>query len=91
MAPVQRQAPAPGTPEAREAQAAAKIVTAYTLPPDLYAKTKHMEKIKLAFFTLSPVYGLDISVASPALRIGSQSGRRNRAGRRVRAHFSCRC
>jgi Zn-dependent protease with chaperone function len=58
MAPAQQQAPAPGTPEAREAQAAAKIVTAYTLPPDLYAKTKHIEKIKLAFFTLSPIYGL---------------------------------
>jgi STE24 endopeptidase len=58
MAPAEQQAPAPGTPEAREAQAAAKIVTAYTLPPDLYAKTKHIEKIKLAFFTLSPIYGL---------------------------------
>jgi STE24 endopeptidase len=55
---VQQEQPAPGTPEAREQQQAAKIVTAYTLPPDLYAKTKHIEKIKLAFFILSPIYGL---------------------------------
>ena len=51
----QEQQPAPGTPEA---QAAAKIVTAYTLPPDLYAKTKHLDKIELAFFFISPIYGL---------------------------------
>jgi STE24 endopeptidase len=53
--PSQEQQPAPGTPEA---QASAKIVTAYTLPPELYAKTKHIEKIKLAFFILAPIYGL---------------------------------
>jgi STE24 endopeptidase len=55
IAPAPQEQPAPGTPEAREA---AKIVTAYTLPPDLYAKTKHLEKIKVLFFTLSPVYGI---------------------------------
>ena len=55
IAPAPQEQPAPGTPEAREA---AKIVTAYTLPPDLYAKTKHVEKIKVLFFTLSPVYGI---------------------------------
>ena len=55
IAPSPQEQPAPGTPEAREA---AKIVTAYTLPPDLYAKTKHLEKIKVLFFTLSPVYGI---------------------------------
>jgi Zn-dependent protease with chaperone function len=55
IAPAPQEQPAPGTPEAREA---AKIVTAYTLPPDLYAKTKHVEKIKVVFFTLSPVYGI---------------------------------
>jgi STE24 endopeptidase len=58
ITPAQQPPPAPGTPEAREALASAKIVTAYTLPPDLYEKTKHLEKLKLAFFTLSPIYGL---------------------------------
>src|SRR5579863_2010079 len=58
MPPAQQQSPAPGTPEAREAEASAKIVTAYTLPPDVYEKTKKLEKLKLAFFILSPVYGL---------------------------------
>ncbi len=58
IVPAQQQPPAQGTPEAREAQASAKIVTAYTLPPDLYENTKRLEKIKLAFFTLSPIYGL---------------------------------
>lgn len=57
MPQVQEQPPAPGTPEARE-QAAAKIVTAYTLPPDVYAKTKHLEKVKFAFLTVSTIYGL---------------------------------
>ena len=55
IAPSPQEQPAPGTPEAREA---AKNVTAYTLPPDLYAKTKHLEKVKVLFFTLSPVYGI---------------------------------
>jgi STE24 endopeptidase len=59
------QAPPGPIPQAQEQlppnavpQAEAKIITAYTLPPDLYAKTKHIEKIKLAFFVLSPIYGL---------------------------------
>ncbi len=60
------QAPPGPIPPAQEQQSSpnaapqvpAKIVTAYTLPPDLYAKTKHIEKIKLAFFILSPIYGL---------------------------------
>ena len=55
IAPAPQQAPAPGTPEAREA---AKIVTAYTLPPDVYEKTKKLEKIELTLFVVSPVYGL---------------------------------
>jgi STE24 endopeptidase len=60
------QAPPGPIPQAQEQppppnatpQATAKIVTAYTLPPDLYAKTKHIEKIRLAFFLLAPIYGL---------------------------------
>ena len=60
------QAPPGPIPQAQEQpssldaapQAVAKIITAYTLPPDLYAKTKHIEKIKLAFFIISPIYGL---------------------------------
>ena len=55
IAPAPHEQPAPGTPEAREA---AKIVTAYTLPPELYAKTKKLEKIKLTFLGVSTVYGL---------------------------------
>jgi STE24 endopeptidase len=60
------QAPPGPIPQAQEQppppdsapQPDSKIVTAYTLPPELYAKTKHVEKIKLAFFLLSPIYGL---------------------------------
>ena len=55
IVPVAQPAPAPGTPEAREA---AKTVTAYTLPPDLYQKTKRLEKISVAFFVIAPIYGL---------------------------------
>jgi STE24 endopeptidase len=35
-----------------------RTVTAYTLPPDLYEKTRKLEKLKLMFFVLEPVYGL---------------------------------
>jgi len=55
IALVQQPSPAPGTPEAREA---AKVVTAYTLPHDLYEKTKKLEKIELTLFVVSPIYGL---------------------------------
>jgi STE24 endopeptidase len=57
MPPAQQQAPAPGTPEAREAQAA-RIVTEYTLPPDLRQKAERLEKIRVWFFSLSPIYGI---------------------------------
>lgn len=57
IVPVQQPAPAPGTPEAREAQAA-KTVTAYTLPPDVRQKAERLEKIRVWFFTLSPIYGI---------------------------------
>jgi len=33
-------------------------ITAYTLPPDLYAKTKHLDKVRLAFITITPIYSL---------------------------------
>jgi len=36
----------------------AKNVTAYTLSPELYQKTQRLEKIKILFATLSPIYGL---------------------------------
>jgi STE24 endopeptidase len=35
-----------------------RTVTAYTLPPDLYEKSKKLEKLKLVFFALEPIYGL---------------------------------
>jgi len=48
------QTPAPSaTP-----QAAPQKITAYTLPPDLYAKSKRLSRIGLAFFVIAPVYGL---------------------------------
>jgi STE24 endopeptidase len=53
--PAQQQQPAPGTPEA---QAAAKIVTAYTLPPEVYAKTEHLSKVRLGFILIGTIYAL---------------------------------
>jgi STE24 endopeptidase len=35
-----------------------KTVTAYTLPPELYAKTQKLAKLRVAFLIISPVYGL---------------------------------
>jgi Zn-dependent protease with chaperone function len=35
-----------------------KTVTAYTLPPDLYEKTKKLAKLRVAFLVISPIYGL---------------------------------
>jgi STE24 endopeptidase len=49
---------APSPPPAAAPQEAPKKVTAYTLPPDLYEKTKRLEKVRLAFFIIEPIYGL---------------------------------
>src|SRR5579862_4678723 len=35
-----------------------KTVTAYTLPPELYAKTQKLAKLRVAFLIISPIYGL---------------------------------
>jgi STE24 endopeptidase len=35
-----------------------KRVTAYTLAPDLYEKTKHLEKVRLRFLAIASIYGL---------------------------------
>jgi STE24 endopeptidase len=35
-----------------------KPITAYTLPPDLYQKTKRLERIRILFLVVSSVYGL---------------------------------
>jgi len=35
-----------------------KTVTAYTLAPDLYEKTKHLERVRLIFLIVSPIYSL---------------------------------
>lgn len=57
IAPAQQEQPAPGTPEAREQQAA-KIVTAYTLPPDVYQKAERLSKIRLVLIFGGTIYGL---------------------------------
>jgi len=55
--PVQtQQQPSPSS--AAAPQAAQKTVTAYTLPPDLYEKTKHLEKVSMLFLVVSTIYGL---------------------------------
>jgi STE24 endopeptidase len=41
-----------------ESQPATKIVTAYTLPPDLYQKTQRLSRIRLAFILIGTIYGL---------------------------------
>ena len=53
-----QQKPVPSAPPAAAPQPAPKIVTAYTLPPDLYEKTKHLEKVSLAFLIIGTIYGL---------------------------------
>ncbi len=37
---------------------AERLVTAYTLPPTLYEKTQHLERVRLAYFITAPLYGL---------------------------------
>jgi len=49
---------APTAAPAPAAQPTPKIVTAYTLPPDLYEKTKRLEKVSLTFLVVSTIYGL---------------------------------
>ena len=60
------QAPPGPIPQAQEQQsslnaapqAATKIVTAYTLPPELYKKTERLSKIRLEFILVGTIYGL---------------------------------
>jgi STE24 endopeptidase len=59
------QAPPGPIPQAQEQpppnaapQPEAKIVTAYTLPKDAYAKTERLSKIRLAFILIGTIYGL---------------------------------
>ena len=40
------------------AEQATKTVTAYTLAPDLYEKTKHIDRVRLIFLIVSPIYSL---------------------------------
>ena len=37
---------------------AAKTITAYTLAPDLYEKTKHLDRVRLIFLVVSSIYSL---------------------------------
>jgi len=53
-----QQQPAPSTPPAAAPQPPQKIVTAYTLPPDLYEKTKRLEKVSLTLLVVGTMYGL---------------------------------
>lgn len=60
------QAPPGPIPQAQEQQsslnaapqAATKIVTEYTLPPELYKKTERLSKIRLEFILVGTIYGL---------------------------------
>ncbi len=53
-----QQQPAPTTQPAAASQPAAKMVTAYTLPPDLYEKTKRLERVSLTVLVVGTIYGL---------------------------------
>lgn len=53
-----QQQPVPSPPPTAAAQEAPKKVTAYTLPPALYEKTKHLEKVRSAFLVIATIYGL---------------------------------
>ena len=57
IAPAPQEQPAPGTPEAHEQQMA-KMVTEYTLPPDVYQKAERLSKIRLALIFGGTIYGL---------------------------------
>jgi STE24 endopeptidase len=54
----QTETPPSSTSSTNAASDQTKTITAYTLPPDLYEKTKHLEKVRLTFFLLAPLYGL---------------------------------
>jgi STE24 endopeptidase len=47
-------------PPSATSDQAPKRITAYTLPPDLYEKTKHLDKVRFRFFVIAPIYGLVI-------------------------------
>jgi STE24 endopeptidase len=56
----QQQAPANSMMMAMRpaAQETPARITAYTLPPDKYEKAKHLEKVRIAFVVIAPIYGL---------------------------------
>jgi STE24 endopeptidase len=60
--PQQQEQPAPSASQAAATGAAAQAepqkITAYTLPPELYAKTERLSKIRLAFILIGTIYGL---------------------------------
>lgn len=47
-------------------------ITAYTLPPALYEKTKHLEKVRLVFFITAPIYSLIILLLFLWWKLGPQ-------------------
>lgn len=57
--PITAQQP-PEAPPAAEAQQSPqqRVVTSYTLPPDLYRKARNINKLRFAFELIAPLYGL---------------------------------
>ncbi len=68
--PASEQQPAPGATRSAAPEPAPRIVTAYTLPPDLYEKTKHLEKVSLVFLAVGTIYGLVVLWLFLAWRLG---------------------
>src|SRR5215472_12693224 len=58
--PSSTQAPTsnPSNPTGSASQPVPKKVTAYTLPPALYEKTKRLERVRLIFLITAPIYSL---------------------------------
>jgi len=68
--PAATQQATPSAPPAAAPQPAPKIITAYTLPPDLYEKTKHLEKVSLTFLVVGTIYGLVVLWLFLAWKLG---------------------
>jgi STE24 endopeptidase len=56
--PSAQQPETPSAPAESAPQEAARRITAYTLPAEAYQKAKHLEKIRVAFLIVAPLYGL---------------------------------
>jgi STE24 endopeptidase len=65
--------------------AAAKTVTAYTLPPELYKKARNLNKARFTFEMLAPLYGLVVLWLVLQWRLAPKyrNWAENRSGRRI--------